>query len=87
MKVLKIHEEDPTTGEVVIDFEMSDEENNFFIQYAINDILKKQIADRQEEVIEDEEKLCFDCGEVIDPDTLDQFPDTEICSECINDRG
>jgi hypothetical protein len=41
MKVLKIT--DQPDGSAIIEIEMSDEENNFFVEYAVVDILKKQL--------------------------------------------
>jgi len=30
-----------------------------------------------------EERTCFDCREVIGKETIEKYPDTEICQECI----
>jgi hypothetical protein len=41
MKVLKITDQDD--GSAIVDLELSEQENNFFLEYAIVDILRKQI--------------------------------------------
>jgi len=41
MKILKIT--DQPDGSAIVEMELSDEENNFFVEYAVVDILKKQI--------------------------------------------
>lgn len=35
---------------------------------------------------EDNKRYCFDCDEEIDKNTIDTFPDTELCIECIEDE-
>ena len=41
MKVLKIT--DQPDGSAIVDLELTEQENNFFLEYAIVDILRKQI--------------------------------------------
>jgi hypothetical protein len=41
MKVLKVIDQED--GSAIVDLEMSSEESNFFLRYAILDILRKQI--------------------------------------------
>lgn len=41
MKVLSI--EDQEDGSAIVELEMSQKENNFFVEYAVIDILRKQI--------------------------------------------
>lgn len=41
MEVLKIT--DQPDGSAIVDLELTEEENNFFLEYAIVDILRKQI--------------------------------------------
>lgn len=57
MEVLKIEEQDD--GSAIVTFNMSEEENNFLVEYAIVDILKKQI-----ERCENEHRSDRDGGEV-----------------------
>jgi hypothetical protein len=41
MKVLKVTDQED--GSAILDLELSEQESNFFLEYAIVDILKKQI--------------------------------------------
>ena len=75
MKVLKIHDDKPTKGYCTLDIELSEEENSILLSYAVNDILKKQI--------ERMSRTCCDCEQVIDDDTIKEYPDTEICGDCL----
>jgi len=75
MKILKIHDDKPTKGCCTLDCEFTEEEVDFFIEYAVNDILKKQI--------ERMSRTCCDCEEVIDEDTIEKYPNTEICGDCL----
>jgi len=77
MKILKLHE--PKDGFCTMECEFSEDEINFFVEYAVNDILKKQIKKM-------EQRICFDCSQVIDDETIKKYPDTEVCSECINNQ-
>ncbi len=27
-------------------------------------------------------RRCFDCGEIIDPEFIKEYPDTEVCEDC-----
>ena len=47
MKILKI--EDQEDGSAIVDIEITPEENNFFIEYAIVDILTKQMERNKDE--------------------------------------
>jgi RNA polymerase-binding transcription factor DksA len=78
MDILSIKEQ--PDGSAIVEMEMSEKENDFFVEYAILDILRKQIK-----IIENK-KECFNCGEEIDGETIKEFPDTEICSECMSDE-
>ena len=73
MKILKITEQDD--GSCMLDCEFSEEEVNFFIEYAVIDILKKQI--------ERMSRTCCDCEQVINEDTIKEYPNTEICGDCL----
>jgi len=46
MKVLKVH--DAKDGFCTIECEFSEKEINFFVEYAVVDILKKQIEDTKQ---------------------------------------
>jgi len=59
MELLKIHE--PVNGKVVTDWEFTEEEIHFFVEYAVLDILEKQLKKMKPEL-----KTCFDCGEIAD---------------------
>ena len=76
MKVIKIDEDHCT-----MHCEFSQEEINILLEYAVNDILKKQI----ERLELDKKRYCFDCDDEIDHETIDKFPDSELCSECLED--
>lgn len=73
MEVLEVHDD----GRIVL--EMNEEEHRILIEYAVTNLLKEHI-DRIEKL----KRKCFDCGEDIDDETLEKFPDTEICLDCIN---
>ncbi len=79
MKIIKIDEDSSDKGYCTLHCEFSQEEINIFIGYAVNDILKKQI----EKLEQDNKRRCFDCDDEIDHETIDKFPDTEICIECM----
>lgn len=49
MEVLKVTDQED--GSAIIELEMSDEENNILVEYAVVDILKKQIK-REEKLNE-----------------------------------
>jgi len=74
MKVLKVHE--PKDGFCTMECEFSEEEINIFVEYAVVDILKKQMKNMQQ-------RTCFDCEEVIDDETIKKYPETEVCSDCM----
>ncbi len=76
MDVLKIEEQDD--GSAIVTLNMTEEENNILVEYAVVDILKKQI--------EKYKRVCFDCEEEIDTGILKEFPDTEICSDCLSNE-
>ena len=81
MKIIKIDEDSPRNGYCALHCEFSQEEINIFVEYAVNDILKKQIKKMEK----DNKRRCFNCDEEIDDDTLYKYPNTELCSECIAD--
>ena len=49
MKILKVTE-DPEESVCIMECEFTEEEVSFFIEYAVNDILKKQIERMQNEL-------------------------------------
>ena len=75
---------DPKAGEkfAVVDLEMTDEERDLLLEYAVVNILKEQI----EKIKNKYKRVCFDCGGEINGYILKEFPDTEICAECLNDE-
>jgi len=73
MKILKITDQDD--GSCILDCEFLEEEVNFLIEYAVIDILKKQI--------ERMSRTCCDCEQVINEDTIKEYPNTEICGDCL----
>ncbi len=81
MKIIKIDEDSPRNGYCTLHCEFSQEEINIFVEYTVNDILKKQIKKMEK----DNKRYCFDCDEEIEHETIDKFPDTELCSECLED--
>lgn len=80
MKVIKIDEDSLHKGYCTMYCEFSQEEINILLEYAVNDILKKQI----ERLELDKKRYCFDCDDEIDHETIKEFPDTEICIECMD---
>ena len=78
MDVLKIHDK-PVNGYVTVECEFTEKEINFLVDYAVNDILRKQIEKLKESI-----RICFDCGQIISEETLQKFPDTEICGDCLS---
>ena len=73
MEVISITDQED--GSAIVELSMTEEENNFFVEYAVVDILKKQI--------ERMSRVCCDCQEVIDDETIETYPDTEICGDCL----
>ena len=65
--------EDQPDGSVILEIEMTTEEQTMFVKYAILDIIKKHC-----------ERRCFKCGCLISEKVLKEYPDTEICSACID---
>jgi len=53
MKVLSIEEDVPEKGLCRVEFDMTSEELNFFVEYAVTDILKKQIEIFNKKLTED----------------------------------
>ena len=47
----------------------------WLIQHAVTDLLQKAIAR--------ESRTCCDCECVIDDETIEKYPSTEICGECL----
>lgn len=75
MKVLSVT--DQPDGSAIVELDMTEEENNMLIQYAVVDILQKQI--------ERMSRKCCDCEQVIDDETIEKYPLTEICGECLGE--
>ena len=73
MKVLSV--KDQEDGSAIVEFDLTEDEQYFFIEYAINDILQKQIARMS--------RTCCDCEQVIDDETIEKYPLTEICGDCL----
>jgi len=73
MEVLSIT--DQPDGSAIVELNMTEEENNMLIQHAFVDLLKKAIAR--------ESRTCCDCEQVIDEETIEKFPSTEICGDCL----
>ncbi len=48
MKILKVHE--PKDGFCTMECDFTEDEVSFFIEYAVNDILKKQIEREKNEL-------------------------------------
>jgi len=69
--------EDQPDGSVILEIEMTTEEQNILIKYAILDLVKKACE-------KEGERKCFTCGEIISEKVLMEYPDTEICSACID---
>lgn len=82
MKILKEYE--PENGFVKMDCEFEQEEMEMLLSHAVTDILTKQLKKADAELKGEQE--CFDCGEEIDNETIGEHPDTEICSECLNNE-
>jgi len=78
MEVVSIEEQED--GSAIVTLNMTDEENNMLVGFAVNTILKDQIEKMEKET----KRICFDCGNEIDDETIKLFPDTEICSECMD---
>jgi RNA polymerase-binding transcription factor DksA len=78
MDILSVKDQDD--GSCIMECSFSEKEVDLLLNYAVNDILRKQIK------IMKNEKECFDCGEEINSETIKEFPDTEICSECMNNE-
>ena len=79
MEVTKITENED--GSATLDLDLTEEEVNIFVEYAVVDILKKHINKMEE----DDKRRCFKCNDIIDIKTLKDYPDTEVCLECIKD--
>ena len=75
MEVLSV--KDQKDGSAIVELNMTEEENNFLIQYAVVDILQKQI--------ERMSRTCCDCEQVIDDATIEKYPLTEMCGECLGE--
>ena len=50
MKILKIHDDQPNKGVCTMECEFTQDEVDFLIEYAVNDILKKQIERMEHEL-------------------------------------
>ena len=73
MEVISIKEQED--GSAIVELNMTEAENNMLIEYAVVDILRKQI--------EKLSRVCCDCQEPIDDETIKTYPDTEICGDCL----
>lgn len=56
MKIIKIHEDQPSKGFCTMECEFTQKEVDFFIEYAVNDILKKQIERMENELRPNEDQ-------------------------------
>ncbi len=56
MKIIKVTEDKPEKGLCSVECEFTEEEVSFFIEYAVNDILKKQIERMTNELRTNEDK-------------------------------
>ena len=79
MNILSL--EDQPDGSAILEIEMTAEEQNMLIKYAILDIVKKHCKNNYKEEVK---RKCFKCGCLISEKILKEYPDTEICSECID---
>jgi len=79
MDILKVYEEE--NGFVRMDCSFSELEIEMLLSYAVTNILKKQIK----KMDESGERPCFHCEGEIDKETIERFPDTELCIDCIDD--
>ena len=75
MEVLSVTDQED--GSAIVELSMTEEENNILIEHAVVDILTKQM--------EKMSKTCCDCERVIDEKTIEKFPSTEICGECLGE--
>ena len=73
MEVLSVTDQED--GSAIVELDMTEQEQNWLIQHAVCDILQKAI-DR-------DSRRCCDCGDVIDDETIEKYPITEICGECL----
>jgi hypothetical protein len=73
MEVISITEQED--GSAIVELNMTEAENNMLIEYAVVDILRKQM--------EKLSRVCCDCQEPIDDETIKKYPDTEICGDCL----
>jgi RNA polymerase-binding transcription factor DksA len=79
MEVVKFTEN--KDGSATLDLNLTEEEINIFVGYAVNDVLKKHIKKLEQ----DNKRYCFKCNNIIDNKTLKDYPNTEVCLECIKD--
>jgi len=79
MEVTKIIEN--KDGSATLDVNFTEEEINILVEYAVVDILKKYIKRLEK----DNKRKCFNCDNIIDNETLKDYPNTEVCLECIKD--
>lgn len=73
MEVISITDQED--GSAIVELNMTEAENNMLIEYAVVDILRKQM--------EKLSRVCCDCQEPIDDETIKKYPDTEICGDCL----
>jgi RNA polymerase-binding transcription factor DksA len=73
MEVISITDQED--GSAIVELSMTEAENNMLIEYAVVDILRKQM--------EKLSRVCCDCQEPIDDETIKKYPDTEICGDCL----
>jgi len=73
MDVLSVTDQED--GSAIVELSMTEQEQNWLIQHAVTDLLQKAIAR--------ESRTCCDCECVIDDETIEKYPSTEICGECL----
>jgi RNA polymerase-binding transcription factor DksA len=78
MEILNISE--PKNGFVTMNCEFDQEELEILLSYAVTNILTEQIK-KMKDI-----KVCFDCGQEITKETLQDYPDTELCIDCLNNE-
>ena len=80
MNVLKI--ENQPNGSAIVEVEMTESEKDFLIEFGFNQMVRQGLELFEKDLIK--ERVCFDCDYVIDKETLEKYPDTEICKQCIS---
>lgn len=73
MEILDIKEQED--GSAIVEVVMTKQENDYFVEYAIVNILREKL--------ESMTKTCFNCKAEIDFETMKEFPHSEICKDCM----